>query len=234
MSIHDRSTPVTTVWPPLQLGAASAACCLTAACLHMLKQNMTRQRCCAGSTARGGAAAGPPTLEACSTPLPPVAELPPINTSPEEGMGSSAAAAAAPQLMTGMVSEEGLGASRRAELCIGTQRQRWLVHMPAHVCRPVYRHPAQGKLHISTDSGADGASPEGSIVDGASPMSLAAGADFADQVCNACTRVCWQAFACISTAFSWEMRLSSWPRAPYKQLCSLPISIGHVLRSWRT
>ena len=43
----------------------------------------------------------------------------------------------------------------------------------------------QGKLHISTDSGADGASPEGSVVDGASPMSLAAGADFADQVCDA-------------------------------------------------
>jgi hypothetical protein len=59
--------------------------------------------------------------------------------------------------------------------------------MPAHVCRPVNLFPVQGKLHISTDSGADGASPEGSIVDGASPMSLAAGADFADQVCDAWT-----------------------------------------------
>lgn len=40
----------------------------------------------------------------------------------------------------------------------------------------------QGLPHISTDSGVNGASPEGSIVDGASPMSLAAGADFADLV----------------------------------------------------
>ena len=67
---------------------------------------MTWRRWCAGSIARGGAAAGPPTLEARSTPLPPVAELPPINTTPEteEGTGSGAAAAAAPGLMAGMVS----------------------------------------------------------------------------------------------------------------------------------
>ena len=44
----------------------------------------------------------------------------------------------------------------------------------------------QSKLQISTDGGADGASPDGSVVDGASPMSLAAGADFADLVSNAC------------------------------------------------
>lgn len=80
------------------------------------------------------------SLEARSTPLPPVAELPAVDTS-AGGEEADPAAASADQ----------------AGAMIG-----------------------QGLPRISTSSHPEGASPEGSIVDGASPMSLAAGADFAD------------------------------------------------------
>jgi hypothetical protein len=80
--------------------------------------------------------------------------------------------------------------------------------MPANL----HVEPLQGNLHISTGSGADGASPEGSVVDGASPMSLAAGADFADLVHNAMHCTSWPrtlrapltCFTCTSGICCWR------------------------------